>query len=368
MYINEAKEVMKAAIMDQMPVAFWGPSGIGKSAIALEAASDLSEESGTEFEFIDIRLSTYEPSDLRGVLVPDMKAKKGVWLPPSVLPTDPDFVGVIMFDEISSAVPLVQAAAYQLFLDRKIGEYTLPEGASLLAAGNRLGDKGVVFPMAAPLANRFGGHIEVELSVEQWKWWAYREGIDQQIIGFISANEDKLHHFNPQSKEKAFASPRSWSFVDQILNCKVSKEHIMQEWVESTISKGIGSEFWAYRSLLNGVVSTEDLLDMNKEYDMPRGENEVGIIHGINASLVHNLKRKMTDRANDKKKGHPLTEDEVNALFRYFNRIEREEMRVATYKEMTSNKIPIVGSPYKSSKDAFDKFFETIRHLVVSEN
>jgi MoxR-like ATPase len=81
--------------------------------------------------------------------------------------------GVLFLDELNAAPPAMSAAAYQLVLDRKLGDYELPAGWVVFAAGKRETDRGVTSTMPTPLANRFA-HFEFEVSVKDWTTWATR--------------------------------------------------------------------------------------------------------------------------------------------------------------------------------------------------
>ena len=356
MFIDSLKLTLKELIMNKIPVGVWGAAGGGKSSIVRQIADEITEElrEATEdesfvFHHVDIRLSQLEPSDLRGILYPNPKTGKAIWLPPAMLPTDPDWCGVIMLDELTSAPPLIQAAAYQLVLDRKIGDYELPEGAALVCAGNRETDKGVVFKMAAPLANRMI-HLDLDISLEKWKPWAYKEGIDKSVLGFLSFREDLLHKFDPNSKSKAFPSPRTWEYTSMVLNLNLPPDE-MRETIFGTVGEGAGVDFWAYRELLNGVVDTQTLLDMDKEYTLP---SDLSAIYGFNTALVYFFQ-------NQKK---APTEEQLLAVYRYLERIPTEEIRVASFKEFTGNKLPIIGAKSEKVKQAFDRFYGQIKHLL----
>ena len=69
---------------------------------------------------------------------------------------------LINLEELPSAVQMGKSAVYQLVLDRKVGEYERPEGASLIACGNRESDRVVVHRMPTPLASRFV-HLEIKV-------------------------------------------------------------------------------------------------------------------------------------------------------------------------------------------------------------
>ena len=358
MFADSLKVVLKEMVLNRMPVMVWGPAGAGKSSIVRELAEEMTKEIKAElgdeyegqcYEHIDIRLSQLEPSDLRGILYPDPKAGQAVWLSPSMLPTDPSWTGVIMLDELSSAPPLIQAAAYQLILDRRIGDYVLPEGASIIAAGNRETDKGVVFKMAAPLANRFV-HLELEVSFEKWKPWAYANKIDKSVLGFLGFREDLLHKFDPASKSKAFPTPRTWEYVSKILDFNLPDSE-KREAIFGAVGEGPGMDFWAYRELLSGAVETATVLDMDKDYSLPA---ETSAIYGVTTSLVYHFKSL---------KKAP-SEEALLAVYRYLNKILQDELRVAAFKEFTSNRLPIIGSKSEKVKRAFEGFYERVKHLI----
>ena len=141
---NEAKVAIRKCFKVSRPVFMWGPPGIGKSDIIHQIAAEQGRE------VIDVRLSLWEPTDIKGI--PFYNSNKGTmeWAPPIELPTDPESTAVLFLDELNSAAPATQAAAYQLILNRRVGTYYLPKGVSIVAAGNRETDKGVTYRMPAP--------------------------------------------------------------------------------------------------------------------------------------------------------------------------------------------------------------------------
>ena len=192
------------------PVMLWGAPGIGKSQIISQVASN------HDVEIIDIRLSQMEPSDLRGI--PFKNGKLVDWSIPSLLPDEKRHGkrGILFLDEITSAPPTVSAAAYQLILDRRLGDYVVPDGWVIFAAGNRQGDRGVTYSMPAPLANRFS-HYELAVNLDDWAAWAYKNKIDERIIGFLRYRPEHLFEFDPAHNPVAFPSPRTWEFVHRAL-------------------------------------------------------------------------------------------------------------------------------------------------------
>lgn len=208
-----------------------------------------------ENAFIDVRLSQMEPVDLRGLPVPDKSARKTDWLPPAWLPFEgsdwPD-AGVLFLDEASSASPSVQAAAYQLVLDRQLGEAKLKQGWRLVLAGNRVTDGGVAFRLAMPLANRML-HVEARPSLDQWTLWALDHDIHRDVLGFLQFRPALLSTFEDALKirDMAFATPRSWEMASKILHAQAAdaSAEIIGALLAAALGQGVASEFIAFRAL-----------------------------------------------------------------------------------------------------------------------
>ena len=190
------------------PFMLWGAPGVGKSTVVRELCQELN------IGFIDIRLSQREPVDLRGLPVP--KGDHVDWLLAGEWPRDPDSRGIILFDELSAADRTLQAAAYEIILDRRLGDlYRLPNGWLVMGAGNRMGDRAVSYSFSSALANRFC-HLEMVADVEQWCDWARQQGLHSDVIGFLKFAPE--HFFNMSGNtERGWPSPRSWERVAHVL-------------------------------------------------------------------------------------------------------------------------------------------------------
>lgn len=264
------------------PVMQWGPPGVGKSDSIKTLAERLAEATGKQVKTQDVRLLLFNPVDLRGIPVPDADRMFAKWLRPQIFDLDPsqDLINILLLDEISAAPPSVQAAAYQLTLDRKVGEHKLPDNTIILAAGNRLVDKGVAFKMPTPLANRLT-HFEIKPELEDWKEWAIPNGISRYIIGFLNYRPNYLYQFDSSSDDVAFATPRSWAFVNQYINMygDVEKARTM---IAGSIGLGITTEFMAYVKVESQLPNVQDILD-GKDVPVPKGAD---VNYALSASLT----------------------------------------------------------------------------------
>jgi MoxR-like ATPase len=175
-------EALHALIGERVPLHIWGASGVGKSQIVSQVASDL------DYDLVDVRAVQLDPVDLRGL--PRISADQTEWVPPKFLPSSGK--GILFLDELTSAPQMVQAACYQLVLDRKLGEYVLPEGWVVVAAGNPASERGVHFAMPRPLRNRFV-HLDLEPDLDDWSKWAVKAQVRPEIIAFLRFKPELLH-------------------------------------------------------------------------------------------------------------------------------------------------------------------------------
>jgi hypothetical protein len=257
------------------PVMIWGAPGIGKSAIVRSIADKYG------VKMIDIRLSQMEPSDLRGI--PFQNKDLVEWSVPAMLPNAKRHgeYGILFLDEITSAPPTVSAAAYQLILDRKLGEYELPEGWVIFAAGNRAGDRGVNFVMPAPLANRFS-HYELDVNLDDWVLWAYKNNIDERIIAFLRYRPEHLFSFDTEKNPISFASPRTWEFASKALHKFENKQGVILPALSGCVSEGIAIELMSFIKNLEDMPSLDDIIN-GKEVMIPES---VDLQYAICTALV----------------------------------------------------------------------------------
>jgi hypothetical protein len=257
------------------PVMIWGPPGVGKSQMVGQVAAQHG------VPVIDIRLSQMEPSDLRGI--PFRVGGCVEWAVPAMLPDTerhgPE--GILFLDEITSAAPSVSAAAYQLILDRRLGDYRVPEHWAIFAAGNRQGDRGVTYTMPAPLANRFS-HFELEVNLDDWVAWAYGNGIDERVIGFLRFRPDLLFDFDPAHNPVAFPSPRSWEFAHRALQKFTGHPQLLLGALQACVGPAAGIELHAFIASLEQMPDL-DAIVRGEEVSAPR---EIDLQYAVASALV----------------------------------------------------------------------------------
>lgn len=256
------------------PLFIHGSPGIGKSYIVADIAKK------RDLELVDVRLSQMDPVDLRGI--PSIEEQQTVWMPPIFFPKDINSEGILFLDELNSAPPSVQAAIYQLVLDRKMGEYKLPKGWRIICAGNRMSDRGVVFRLPSPLINRMV-HLHVEARFEDFKLFALKEKLHHFILGFLSFRPDLLstEPIIEDDVNPAFATPRSYHMLSTIL--KETKDvNSITSIIYGTIGYSSGIEFTSYIKVYEELPNVAAIY----EGDYPKLKNEPALLYALVSALV----------------------------------------------------------------------------------
>src|SRR3990167_523946 len=263
---KQLQDILKRVYDKKLQIYLWGSAGIGKS----RAVKDFTINNNLQFR--DVRLSTIESVDLRGI--PNIDNGETKWIPPSWLPKEGN--GVLFLDELNLALPSIKASAYQLILDRELGDYKLPDGWVVVSAGNRLGDKANVFDLPAPLANRFL-HVELSIpSVDDWGEWAMQEKIriDSKIVAFLMQNPTSIHRFNPKNEDKAFPTPRSWEFCSRMIEGLEDIDEV-KKYACLSVGEATATEFYAFTKLvkdwdvdkvLSNPSVVKDIKEMSSKY------------------------------------------------------------------------------------------------------
>lgn len=243
-------------------VMLWGPPGVGKSQSVAQVARKIEDETDKKVIVTDVRLLLFNPIDLRGIPTSNADKTLAVWLKPKIFDMDESdsVVNILFLDEISAAPQSVQAAAYQITLDRVVGEHKLPDNCIVIAAGNRITDKSVSYNMPKALANRLL-HIEIVGSYASWEKWARDAGISEKVLGFLSERKDLLMAFDPTSSDLAFPTPRSWEMVSEILNSVSDDIEKMYPMVAGLIGAGAAVVFREWDKIHNEAPSVKDIFD-----------------------------------------------------------------------------------------------------------
>lgn len=248
---TQVAESIKVMYGKRRPVFVWGPPGGGKSDVVKQACEDM------KLEMRDIRLSMLDPTDLKGFPIADREREVMRWLQADFLPQDPKSKGILFFDEANGAPKSVEAPMYQLTLDRKLGDYKLPDGWSIIMAGNREGDRAIANRMSSALQNRLI-HIEYEVHLDDWCTWAIQIGkVETELLAFMRFRSELLHKFDANSK--AWPSPRTWMFASEIMHSGLSRDTEF-ELLKGTVGEGAAGEFQAFMNVYRDLPSIDKIL------------------------------------------------------------------------------------------------------------
>ena len=269
MKISDAYKIVMGCVSNKTPVMLWGPPGIGKSSLIHQIAQELN------FRVCDLRLAQLEPTDLRGVPMPNRETGRAEWYLPAFWPTPAtkdttrtviddqgnesqvkvakgdcvDGPGIIFLDEIEKAPISVKNASLQLVLDRMVGSYTLPNDWSIVCAGNREEDGCFSQPLGAALSNRMI-HLDIEVDIDAWATWARKEEVMDDVISFLHFKPELL--YKQQNEDHAFPTPRSWVMGSRLIK-DIKAQREQKELLAAAVGKGAASEFVVWNTVYRSV-------------------------------------------------------------------------------------------------------------------
>lgn len=352
MNVTQFTDSIVGAYPSRRPVMGWSAPGVGKSTGAREAARILGEMDHNKverkgkptkkepFSFIDLRLSLREPSDLLGVMWPDVTKNEVRNFHASFLPRSGR--GIICLDELPQATQLMQGAASQLVLDRRVGEYELPEGWYVVACGNRMSDKSATNAMPMHMRNRFI-HLYVECDLDSWVTWALDHGIDVRVIAFLKFRRELLHQFDPQAKGEAFPTPRTWEYISDLLRTWKGDRSLLEVLIKGTVGEAAGSQFCAFLRVADKLPSIDGIIMNPKTAPIP---DDMNVLYATVTAL--------SGRA---------TKDNLASIVIYFNRITdlgKPDFAMAAIKELTNRR----DGPALTQTRAFIEFASKHSHLM----
>ena len=348
---TQARKSILTAFKVKRPVFLWGPPGIGKS----ELVEGITNELGGYM--IDLRLGQMEPTDIRGIPFYNKDTGKMDWAPPVELPdedTASQYPIVVLFlDELNSAPASVQAAAYQLILNRRVGKYHLPDNVVMVAAGNRESDKGVTYRMPTPLANRFI-HQEMKVDFPSWQEWAVMNKIHKDVVGYLSFAKQDLYDFDAKSASRAFATPRSWSFVSQLLSDENVDDDTLTNLIAGTVGEGLAVKFMSHRKVAGRMPNPKDILD-GKVKDL--AIKEVSAQYSLVISMCYELKGAVETKV-DQKKFHEMADNFLAFMMKNF---ETELTVMGARIALTTYDLPFLPTKLKH----FDEFHSRFGKYIL---
>ena len=283
----------KAALIEQYADAtlrrratmLWGTRGVGKSSIVRQVAAHFG------VPLVDLRLTTIEPVDIRGAIYADDRQGKTVWFPPEFLPAPEVPAGILFLDELTAADQRLQISAYSLILDRRVGNYRLPDGWQVIAAGNASFHGAVSHDMGTALADRMF-HFNVQTVIDAFLAHALAEGFAPEVMAYLKVRPDKLDDTLAQvaNDHLVGASPRGWEDVSNVLKSELS-EAGKRHFVQGRIGAANAAEFFGVLRELQAAVDVLALLAARPGDEtnalLPRTlDGLYGLLYGLLAACV----------------------------------------------------------------------------------
>ena len=311
MYItpSQAPELLIDAFKAGLVPNIHGSPGVGKSDIMRQIALE------NNLQVIDFRLSQADPTDLNGFPVVNEKRDRSDYAPPALFPlsTDPIPDGykgwLLFFDEINSAAPSVQAAAYKIILDRMIGQHKIHPKLVMACAGNLTTDKAIVNRLSTAMQSRLI-HLNLEVNLEDWLDWAITSNIDYRVTSFIQFRTELLHKFDPNHNDHTFPCPRTWFFVSQMIKSwdKITDDKLPL--LAGTVGEGAAMEFKGFTDIIESVPSITEILRYPENIGF---ESRPDILYALGTLVTQHV-----------------TDDNIEKLVKFVNRMPLE-FQVITY-------------------------------------
>ena len=273
---SEVHSYLNTSYKARTPAFVWGPPGVGKSDVVRQVRTEL------DIGLIDQRLSQMDPTDLKGIPFNDNGYTS--YALPNFLPrVDRDGPnGILFLDELNTAPQSIQAAGYQLILDRCLGDYVLPEGWMCVAAGNRAEDRAIAIRLSTAMGTRFG-HVDFDVDLDEWKIWAYKNKIDADIISFMNYRPDLLHAMDVKARTSPV--PRTWEMLNKHIPYVTA--HTEYNTYASFIGDGAAGEFSAYKKMARDLPTIEMIMKEPDHIRMPEEPSTLYAAAGILTAHVN---------------------------------------------------------------------------------
>jgi hypothetical protein len=293
--IATAYEMLKYYVSKNHPAMTWGAPGIGKTAIVWQLGLALGRK------VIEFKTNVREPVDVRGIPVTDPKTRTTVWYAPSELPrSDRDGPTILYLDEINTGTTQMMAVMMGLVLERRVGDYTLPDDCVIIASGNRVADRAAAQRMPTALRNRFA-HIHVRPDVDAWCDWANRSNVAAELVAFVRLRREDVFHVMPKGDENAFPTPRS---LQKAGECIDAPHEIRCLLMAGHVGDAVAAELDGFIELYETIGDIDDIIAKPDTAIVP---SEPSLRYAICTAL-----------------GRMATRKNFDSVTRYANRLPRE--------------------------------------------
>ncbi|MCL1628682.1 MoxR family ATPase [Roseibaca sp. V10] len=254
-----------------------GRPGIGKTEVVQTLASRIGAR------LYDLRLTTIEPQDLRGLPFFDMDRQRTIWFRPEDLPDDPTTPSVLFLDELTAAAPQLQPTVYGLLQERRVGPHRLPDSCFVVAAGNTVEDGAIAYEMGSALSDRL---VHLNLVAEAGDWvqgFAVPQGLDPAVIAFIRTRPDLLDTNEAALRrgDMIACTPRSWARASALMGALPDRA-LRNTAIAGVLGEAVAAEFLLIADEIAATVQLDDLLEATAK---ARAELYPPSMHGMTALI-----------------------------------------------------------------------------------
>ena len=332
MKINDARDLvidlLEAAIKDHVYVAarFLSGPGMGKTSMVRQAAEIVSKRLGIHVSCKVVRLSEVEQPDVKGYgLAPETGELQEVWeriakgqeadsamiraarmqfsLPSWAWDKEIDGeYGILFLDEFSQCADDLQKVAAQILLERSVGDYTLPPGVIVIAAGNRESDRSGVRKTMAFVQNRVMD-IVIDPNKDALVDWMERNNVSPHVVSFVEAHPGTVLQDRVPDKAGPFCTPRSLVMLGTLIG-RMSMERFT-ECAQGLIGEGAGAQFVAHLRVIEELPKFSEIVANPEKAHVPKDRPDASY------AVMHII-------------AHNVTPETARPAFKYLGRLGRE--------------------------------------------
>ncbi len=346
MKVETLKKILHKCFEKKKSIILIGDYGIGKSRIVYEFAKEKAKELNKElviwhelnehekmrlinsnldnyFILVDIKLQSIgDPSKIMGIpiIINGEHEQKIVWEPPLFIKVlcKENAYGILFLDEINMALPSLQSLAFEIFLQRKIGEWKLSDNILIVGAGNTLETNIAANPIPKPLLNRVLLINNLDIDVDEWIEWAFRNNIDNRIIAFVSLFKELKKDSDEELEQST--RPRSYELLSDLIK-DVDDIEFIENVSYALLHKSTASKFISFIKNLEKFKNYKKYLENYNEFEKLTLEEKYALITIISKNLKEIENEKIIKFISN------LTQDitELGALL--LNFIKREDTK-----------------------------------------
>lgn len=284
MKASQLQATIAYAIMHKLPILVKGAPGTGKSDIIAQACRTAGAELIINHPVVS------DPTDYKGLPFPVKDKDEATFLPFGDLLRliKADKPTVFFLDDLGQAPMSVQSSVMQLILARRINGHKVSEQVVFLAATNRRQDKAGVMGILEPVKSRFAAIVELEVDVDDWVDWAYKEDMPPELIAFIRYRPNLLHDFKPTADIVNTPSPRTVAYVGNMMKAGMPKG-LEYELTGGAAGEGFAAEFIGFLNIYKELPDIPTLIQNPEQAPVP---TEPSLLFAICGALVHKAERK----------------------------------------------------------------------------